>query len=82
MGALTGTPRPSWRRAVGRAFVLAALVGSTLVLINHGDHLMSEPVCDRFFLKCALSYITPFVVSLLSTALASADRRRDGREAR
>lgn len=53
---------------------MAAVVGTALVLINHGDHLRMEPVCRRFYLKVALSYLTPFLVSLVSTSLAARDR--------
>lgn len=65
-----------WRRPVVRALALASVVGSALVLINHGDHLADEPVCARFYLKAGLSYLVPFVVSLVSTSLALRDRRR------
>jgi hypothetical protein len=67
---------PPWRRALVRALLLASVVGSALVLINHGDHLLMEPVCDRFFLKVSLSYLVPFAVSLVSTSLAVRDVRR------
>jgi hypothetical protein len=60
-----------------RAVVIAAVVGSILVLINHGDHLTAEPVCDGFFLKCGLSYLVPFLVSMGSGVLSS--RERQGR---
>lgn len=78
MGSLSGVSLPSWRRAWLRALMLAFVVGSTLVLINHGDHLLSEPICERFYLKVGLSYVTPFIVSLASTALAERDRKREG----
>lgn len=69
--------RPSSpRRAVARAAGIAAIVGTTLVAINHGDHLRREPCCRGFFWKLALSYAVPFVVSLISTRLALADARR------
>ncbi len=63
-----------WRRASARAIAIAAVVGSALVLINHGDHLRKEPICRGFYLKVALSYLTPFLVSLVSSALAARDR--------
>lgn len=78
MGSLSGVSLPAWGRPWLRALVLAVVVGSTLVLINHGDHLLSEPICEGFSLKVGLSYVTPFVVSLASTALAERDRKRQG----
>ena len=61
---------------VVRAVIVAAIVGSALVLINHGDHLWSEPVCTYFWAKCGLSYATPFLVSLTSSALVRRSFRR------
>lgn len=58
-----------------RAIVIAVVVGSILLLINHGDHLEHEPVCDRFFVKAGLSYLVPFLVSIFSAVLAA--RRHD-----
>jgi hypothetical protein len=55
---------------VVRAIVIAIVVGSTLVLINHGDHLADEPVCRHFCLKVTLSYLTPLMVSLVTARLA------------
>lgn len=63
-----------WRalqRPLLRAIVIALVVGTTLVLINHGDHIEQEPICPHFYLKCALSFFTPFVVSMLSAVLTS-----------
>lgn len=59
------------RRNLGRALLIAAIVGTALVAINHGDHLLQEPVCDHFFLKCALCYAVPFLVSMVSAVLAA-----------
>ena len=56
---------------LGRALLVAAMVGTVLVLINHGDHLDKEPVCQHFFAKCALSYVVPFAVSLFSAVVAA-----------
>ena len=64
----------TWPRATARAALIAALVGSALVVINHGDHLLKEPICRRFYLKVALSFLTPFIVSLVSTFFAVRDR--------
>ena len=74
MTDLADASPPAWRRAVVRALAIALIVGSLLVLVNHGDHLRHEPSCVHFYPKVALSYATPFVVSLVSTALASRTR--------
>lgn len=72
---MIATPTPLVRTVV-RATLLAALVGSVLVLINHGDHLALEPICPGFYWKVALSYAVPFTVSFVSTLLAQGDARR------
>jgi hypothetical protein len=59
------------RGAVVRAIWIALGVGTLLLLINHGDHLLREPVCPHFFLKVALTYLTPLMVSLVSSSLAA-----------
>jgi len=64
------------RENLGRAIVISIVVGSTLIYINHGDHLAQEPVCDRFFLKCGLTYLVPFLVSMVSVVLARRQLRR------
>lgn len=68
--------RLPWARILVRASSLALIVGSVLVLINHGDHLAREPMCRGFYWKLALSYVVPFAVSLVSTLLAQGDARR------
>ena len=60
----------SLRTHLRRAVVISLFVGSILVLINHGDHLEREPLCMHFELKALLSYVVPFIVSLVSSALA------------
>lgn len=60
-------------RAIVRAAIIAVIVGTTLVMVNHGDHILDEPVCPYFGLKAALTYLTPFLVSLVSSTLAARD---------
>ncbi len=54
-----------------RAIWIALGVGTLLLLINHGDHLLQEPVCRHFYLKAALTYVMPLLVSLVSSELAA-----------
>jgi len=67
---------PGIREHLLRAIVIAAIVGTILVAINHGDHLENEPVCDFFFLKTGLCYLVPFGVSLFSALWAMRNDRR------
>lgn len=59
-----------------RAILIAAVVGSTLVMINHGDHIDREPVCPGFWAKVGLCYVVPFAVSMASVWLAFRARRK------
>ena len=69
------------RDNLGRALVIAAIVGTVLIMINHGDHLENEPMCEAFYAKCALCYVVPFVVAMLSAVLAArVTRGRSGSE--
>lgn len=52
-----------------RAVFVAAIVGSALVLINHGDHLLAAGDGLGFWINVALSYAVPFTVSLVSANL-------------
>ncbi|MCG8423843.1 MAG: nitrate/nitrite transporter NrtS [Proteobacteria bacterium] len=58
-----------------RSLIIAFAVGTMLVLINHGDHIEKEPICDYFFLKLGLCYCVPFSVSMVSGLLASRQSR-------
>lgn len=55
-----------------RALIVSVIVGTVLVMINHGDHIEKEPVCDHFYLKGALCYVVPFLVSIISAMMAGA----------
>lgn len=54
-----------------RAIITSLVVGTTLLLINHGDHITREPICPHFWFKCGLCYAVPFCVSLVSAVLAT-----------
>lgn len=60
-----------FRSNLRRALIISGIVGTVLILINHGDHLASEPVCSSFYLKCGLCYLVPFTVSIVSAMLAA-----------
>lgn len=65
-----GGAHAALRKSLLRSLAIALLVGTALVLINHGDHLLQEPVCSNFYLKCAMCYVVPFMVSMVSAVLA------------
>jgi hypothetical protein len=60
-------------RVVRRALVFAAVVGSVLVAINHGDALLAGAVTCEQLLKMGLTVLVPYVVSTWSSVLAIGD---------
>ncbi len=64
------------RANLGRAILISLIVGSALVMINHGDHIEQEPVCTHFWAKAGLCYLVPFMVSMGSVWLAIRARRK------
>ncbi len=57
------------RENLFRAVIISMIVGSVLLLINHGDHITQEPICKDFWTKCGLTYLVPFIVSMVSVGL-------------
>lgn len=63
---------------VGRAIRFAAVVGTILVLINHWDLLLGEPVTLRRISSILLTYCVPYTVTTLASVQAI--RAERGRE--
>jgi len=61
---LTLALRPS---IVKRGLVFSVVVGTILVLINHGDAIFAGALTTVQMLKMALTYVVPYVVSSLSS---------------
>ena len=69
-----------WRVArspgvVRRALRVAMVVGSVLVLINHGDHLLTGHLATKDLYKILLTYCVPYCVSTYSATSALMARR-------
>ncbi|MFT5116834.1 MAG: hypothetical protein ACI9NY_000357 [Kiritimatiellia bacterium] len=58
-----------------RALKVAAIVGSLLCLINHGDVLMEGQVNASLWLKLLLTYTVPYAVSLYSAVQALSQQK-------
>jgi hypothetical protein len=56
---------------IGKSLKIALLVGTILMLINHGEALLNNQMDIQRGIKIALSYCVPFCVSLYS-AVSSA----------
>lgn len=58
-----------------RAIVMALSVGTLLAAINHYDMFVSGQYPTRRLIQVLVTYLVPFLVSLVSSVLA--DRHRD-----
>jgi hypothetical protein len=64
------------RATVLRALKFAAVVGSILIAINHGDALLAGDLGTRRLLKMGLTVLVPYTVSTLSSVGATLAARR------
>ncbi|HAN67350.1 MAG TPA: hypothetical protein DD808_06870 [Halieaceae bacterium] len=55
---------------VVRALKVAALVGTLLALINHGDSLLAGSLSGEALVKVLLTYLVPYGVSVWSAVSA------------
>jgi hypothetical protein len=68
---LTLAVRPS---IVLRGLKFSAIVGTILVLINHGDTLFTEGLSQTQVLQILLTYAVPYAVSSLSSIQSIIDQ--------
>jgi len=54
--------RPGWA-AVRRSVIIALCVGSTIIILNHGDLLMAGAITPRVVVKLLVTPCVPFCVS-------------------
>ena len=64
---------------VRRALAFAVVVGSVLVVINHGDAILTGEVGPGRWLKMGLTVLVPYVVSTLSSVMAMRGARGSSR---
>jgi hypothetical protein len=64
-----------------RAVKVALIVGAVLLVINHGDAILSGRISLVRLLRMLLTVIVPYVVSTVSSVGAILDMRRDTRKA-
>ena len=60
-------------QVVQRAIYMAVIVGSVLVMINHGMCIYSGKFGAICFFQTALTFLVPYVVSTVSSVMAMAD---------
>ncbi len=56
------------KHIIKRASVTALVVGTILILINHGDALLSGQVDVNRLFKIILTVLVPYIVSTVSSA--------------
>ncbi|MEP1522775.1 nitrate/nitrite transporter NrtS [Ascidiaceihabitans sp.] len=57
-----------------RAGKIALIVGTVLMAINYGDHILKGDMDIRAILKCLATYLVPYCVSTYSSVMAVRDR--------
>ena len=65
-GGLSHSVGPVPERTAWLALAIAALVGTALLLLYHGDHLLSSTRCPSCYAKFAAGYLIPLTVALVS----------------
>ena len=65
------------KKTVRRAFKYSIVVGSILVVINHGDTLIRGEVGGQQVVQMLLTYLVPYTVSTLSSVGAIREMRAD-----
>jgi hypothetical protein len=61
---------------VRRGLKFAVVVGTILILINHGDAIVSGELTRTNYVKMAMTVVVPYVVSVLSSVGAMIDGAR------
>ncbi|MEP3428164.1 MAG: nitrate/nitrite transporter NrtS [Roseibium sp.] len=64
------------KQVLKRATIIAAIVGTLLGLINHGDKMLDGTLDGTGLFKIVLTYFVPFSVSLVSSVLTVMDREK------
>ena len=72
---MTQIPGSFWRFAlswpvVRRAAAMAVIVGPVIAFINHGDLIVSGHMTRMEWVKVAITFLAPYTVSTVSSALA------------
>jgi hypothetical protein len=55
------------RPVIRRAFLSAVIVGSILVIINHGDALLNQQIDAARLFRICLTVVVPYIVSTVSS---------------
>jgi hypothetical protein len=58
------------RAAIRRSLIIAAIVGSVIIIVNQGDLILDGHISPRTWLKIGVTPLVPFCVSLYGAYLA------------
>ena len=61
---------------VRRALILAGIVGTVLIGINHGDCIMKGHFAGKCWIQSGLTLLVPYCVSTISSVLAYSEQCR------
>ena len=61
-------------KVVRRSLIVAAIVGSLLVVINHGGCILSGGFDTGCWVRSLLSVVVPYLVSTVSSVLSELER--------
>lgn len=61
---------------VKRAAVISVIVGSILVLINHGDNILDASITSKMLIQILLTYMVPYAVSTYSSVIATIEKNQ------
>ena len=67
------------RSVVLRGLAFSAIVGTVLVVVNHGDALMNGDVSAARLMKIVITMLIPYCVSTVSSVGAMLTARREQR---
>jgi hypothetical protein len=65
---------------VRRSLILAAIVGSLLIAINHGSCVASGHFSSSCMVQSGLTFFVPYFVSTISSVLAMSGERQSQRD--
>ncbi len=68
--------RATERNVIVRATLTCVIVGAVLVAINHGDAIARGDLDPGRLVRIALTFLVPFMVSVVSSASALGHERR------
>jgi hypothetical protein len=60
-----------------RAFKVAAIVGSILAVINHGDVVLSGQATAAVWIKIVLTFLVPYCVATFASVQAIRQQRKN-----